>query len=87
MTDRTVENTSRFRLPRRLTPYVFALYMATIMAFLMCLVITFAEFGVDEHYIEKVMNAYRVAMPSAFGCVLIVRPIVVRLVAWTVRAH
>jgi hypothetical protein len=37
----------RFRLPARITPYVFALYMATIMAFLMCLVITLAEFGFD----------------------------------------
>lgn len=75
------------RLPKRATPYVFALYMATIMAFLMCLVITAAEFGVDGHYLENVMNAYKVAMPSAFACVLIVRPIVARLVAWTVHGH
>jgi uncharacterized membrane protein YdjX (TVP38/TMEM64 family) len=77
----------RFRLPARITPYVFALYMATIMAFLMCLVITLAEFGFDEHYLENVMNAYRVAMPAAFVCVLVVRPIVARLVAWTVQGH
>ncbi|WP_237883473.1 DUF2798 domain-containing protein [Pseudomonas sp. PGPR40] len=87
MTDRTSRNTARFRLPKHATPYVFALYMATIMAFLMCLVITLAEFGVDEHYLENVMNAYRVAMPSAFVCVLVVRPIVARLVAWTVQTH
>ncbi|WP_321880220.1 DUF2798 domain-containing protein [Paraburkholderia bannensis] len=60
--------------------------MATIMAFLMCLVITFTEFGLDGHYMENVKNAYRVAMPAAFVCVLIVRPIVMRLVAWTVHA-
>ncbi|MBN3856222.1 DUF2798 domain-containing protein [Paraburkholderia sp. Ac-20340] len=82
----TAQNTLKFRFPRRLTPYVFALYMATIMAFLMCLVITFAEFGVDAHYMENVKNAYRVAMPAAFVCVLIVRPVVMRLVAWTVHA-
>lgn len=87
MTDRTARNTAHFRLPKHATPYVFALYMATIMAFLMCLVITLAEFGVDEHYLENVMNAYRVAMPSAFVCVLVVRPIVARLVAWTVQTH
>jgi hypothetical protein len=81
------QKSARFRLPRRLTPYVFALYMATIMAFLMCLVITVAEFGVDEHYMENVKNAYRVAMPAAFVCVLIVRPLVARLVAWTVHPH
>ena len=87
MTDRTARNTARFRLPKHVTPYVFALYMATIMAFLMCLVITLAEFGIGEHYMENVMNAYQVAMPSAFVCVLVVRPIVARLVAWTVQTH
>jgi hypothetical protein len=35
----------QLRLPQRLAPYVFAFYMATIMAFLMCLIITWAEFG------------------------------------------
>lgn len=79
--------TYRYRFPHRSTPYVFALYMATIMAFLMCLVITFAEFGLDAHYMENVKNAYRVAMPSAFVCVLIVRPLVARLVVWTVHPH
>ena len=86
----TASNTSfnrRIRLPKRATPYVFALYMATIMAFLMCLVITLAEFGLNEHYLRNVMNAYQVAMPSAFLCVLIVRPMVARLVAWTVHGH
>lgn len=79
--------TSVWRLPAWTTPYVFAFYMSSIMAFLMCLVITMAEFGVGEHYLQNVMNAYRVAMPSAFVCVLIVRPLVARLVAWTVRGE
>ncbi|MFJ3485951.1 DUF2798 domain-containing protein [Pseudomonas sp. NPDC090202] len=87
MTDTNLLKTARFRFPKHTTPYVFALYMATIMAFLMCLVITFAEFGLDEHYLKNVINAYRVAMPSAFVCVLVVRPIVARLVAWSVRGH
>lgn len=85
MTDRIPENKAYLRFPRHLAPYVFAFYMAAIMAFLMCLVITLAEFGMNEHYLRNVMNAYRVAMPSAFICVLIVRPIVMRLVAWTVH--
>jgi hypothetical protein len=87
MTEVSTPKTTRLRLPKHVTPYVFALYMATIMAFLMCLVITVAEFGIGEHYMENVMNAYRVAMPSAFICVLVVRPIVARLVAWTVHPH
>ena len=85
MTDATAQKTVRLRLPKQATPYIFALYMATIMAFLMCLVITLAEFGFGEHYMANVMNAYRVAMPSAFVCVLVVRPVVARLVAWTIQ--
>lgn len=87
MDARTLRSAARIRFPRAMTAYVFALYMATIMAFLMCLVITLAEFGFDENYMRNVMSAYRVAMPSAFICVLIVRPIVARLVAWTVRCE
>jgi hypothetical protein len=75
------------RLPRILGPYVFALYMSTIMAFLMCLIITWAEFGLGADYLEKVMNAYRVAMPAAFLCILAVRPLVGRLVVLSVRGE
>ena len=78
--------TARRRLPKGVTPYVFALYMSTIMALLMCLVITLAEFGFDGDYFRNVMNAYQVAMPAAFVCVLLVRPLVARLVALTVQA-
>lgn len=75
------------RLPKPLAPYVFALYMATVMSLLMCLVITIAEFGFTDRYVENVMNAYRVAMPAAFACILLVRPIVAKLVALSVRSE
>jgi len=87
MTAAIEKNTARRRLPKHVSPYIFALYMATIMAFLMSLVITFAEFGIGPHYMENVMNAYQVAMPAAFVCILVVRPIVVRLVGLTVHGH
>lgn len=87
MTDATTKKFARVRFPRHTSPYIFALYMATIMAFLMSLVITFAEFGVGPHYMTNVMNAYQVAMPAAFVCILVVRPIVVRLVGLTVHGH
>ncbi|MBB3307872.1 MULTISPECIES: DUF2798 domain-containing protein [Enterobacterales] len=87
MTAETEKNAARIRLPKHVSPYIFALYMATIMAFLMSLVITFAEFGIGPHYMENVMNAYQVAMPAAFVCILVVRPIVVRLVGLTVHGH
>ncbi|MBK4723701.1 DUF2798 domain-containing protein [Pantoea agglomerans] len=87
MTNAVARNTPRMRLPKHTSPYIFALYMATIMAFMMSLVITLAEFGMGPHYMESVMNAYKVAMPAAFVCILVVRPIVIRLVGLTVHGH
>lgn len=73
------------RLSARATPYVFALYMSTIMAFLMTLVITAANAGIGPDYLSNVLNAYQLAMPAAFVCILVVRPIVTRLVSLTVH--
>jgi len=87
MTNATAKKNLRTRLPVCSAPYIFALYMATIMAFLMSLVITFAEFGMGPHYMANVMNAYQVAMPAAFFCILVVRPVVIRLVGLTVQGH
>ena len=87
MTDAIAKNTRRNCLPKRAAPYIFAFYMATIMAFLMSLVITLAEFGMGPHYLTNVMNAYQVAMPAAFFCILVVRPVVIRLVGLTVHGH
>ena len=78
---------SRRKLSARATPYVFALYMATIMAFLMSLVITAANSGIDNDYLTNALHAYKLAMPVAFLCILFVRPIVIKLVAWTVHPH
>jgi len=49
MTDATTRKFAGVRFPRH-----FTLYMATIMAFLMSLVITFAEFGAGPHYMTNV---------------------------------
>jgi hypothetical protein len=61
--------------------------MATIMAFLMSLVITAANSGIDNDYLSNVLHAYKLAMPVAFLCILVVRPIVIKLVAMTVHPH
>lgn len=76
---------ARRGLPRRLTPVVFAFYMASIMAFLMTLVITLINEGMGPEFMHRVLRAYVLAMPVAFVCVLIVRPLVVRLVALTIE--
>lgn len=79
-------NHSTLKLPRRATPVVFAFYMAAIMAFLMCAVITLANAGLAPDLGRRILHAYAVAMPVAFVCVLAVRPLVLRLVALTVRS-
>ncbi|WP_223547047.1 DUF2798 domain-containing protein [Pseudomonas sp. A-B-19] len=66
------------------TIYVFALYMATIMALLMSLVITAANSGIEIGYLSNALHAYKLAMPVAFLCLLVVRPIVLKLVPLTV---
>lgn len=79
------QSRSRRKLHPGATPYVFAFFMSSIMALLMCFVITAANSGVGEHYLANVLKAYQLAMPVAFACVLVVRPIVLKLVAWTVH--
>lgn len=78
-------SSTRAKLHPAATPYVFAFYMSGIMAMLMCFVITAANSGVQGDYLGNVLKAYQLAMPVAFVCVLIVRPIVARLVTLTVR--
>lgn len=75
---------ARKKLHRRYTPIVFSLYMAAIMALLMCSTIVAVNHGLSAGYVAQVFKAYVVAMPVAFFCVLIVRPVVIRLVAMTV---
>ena len=73
------------QIPKRFTNYVFAFFMAGIMAFLMCMVIVATNIGFHDHYVAHVIHAYLLAMPVAFVCVLFVRPIVVKLVALVVK--
>lgn len=83
MTETIIADTPRIRsrrLPKRAPPVVFAFLMALIMAFLMSCVIVAASSGLTAGYISSVLKAYSIAMPVAFVCVMIVRPLVVRLV-------
>lgn len=88
-------NTAAIRkLPARYTPFVFAFFMSAIMALLMCFVITAASNSLNNEYLPKVMHAYAyayayayaLAMPVAFVCILIVRPMVIKLVGLCVRS-
>lgn len=80
-------NTPFRKIPKQFTPYVFAFFMAGIMAFLMSMVIVAANSGLHAGYVGRVIHAYALAMPVAFCCVLIVRPIVMHLVSQLVDSH
>ncbi|MDR7088058.1 DUF2798 domain-containing protein [Cellvibrio fibrivorans] len=84
MQELTVQSGSK-KLPAKFTPFVFAFYMSAIMAFLMSLIIVAANSGIADHYLAQVIHAYSIAMPSAFFCVLLVRPLVMQLVKHTVK--
>lgn len=84
MQDSSLQASSR-KLHPKYTPIVFAFYMSLIMAFLMSLIIVAANSGITDHYLEQVLHAYRIAMPSAFVCILIVRPLVMHMVKRTVK--
>ena len=77
----------RRRLPPRYAPLVFAFYMSALMTLIMCLVITAVTGGMGPEYLATVAKAYVRAMPVAFVGVLAVRPLVNRLVGWTIAEH
>ncbi|MDL5035164.1 DUF2798 domain-containing protein [Comamonas resistens] len=77
---------NRPKLHKRFTPFVFAFYMAGIMAFLMSCTIVAANSGFGGNYLQRVLSAYALAMPVAFCCVVMVRPLVLKLVAVTVHS-
>lgn len=83
--DITLKPGNSRKLPARFTPFVFAFYMSAIMAFLMSLIIVAANSGIADHYLAQVIHAYSIAMPSAFFCILLVRPLVMTLVKHTVK--
>ncbi len=70
------------KLPKHFSAVAFAFFMSSIMALLMCTV----SGGVAGDFAWRVGKAYMLAMPVAFCCVLLVRPLVVRLVALTVQS-
>lgn len=73
------------KLHSKYTPIVFAFYMSLIMAFLMSLIIVAINSGFTDHYLAHVIHAYLIAMPSAFLCILMVRPLVMVMVKHTVK--
>lgn len=74
------------KLPKKTMPIVFSLYMSLIVAAVMSLVLTALNGGVGYGYLMRALSAYVVALPVAFISVLAVRPLVIKLVGFTVQS-
>ncbi|MDP3168006.1 MAG: DUF2798 domain-containing protein [Hydrogenophaga sp.] len=74
------------KLPHKLSSIAFAAYMAGIIAFVMSAVLTAINMGAGAGFLSRVLQAYAVALPVAFTCVVIFRPFIVLLVKKTVHA-
>ncbi|MGX2950715.1 DUF2798 domain-containing protein [Ursidibacter sp. B-7004-1] len=72
-------------IPAKYTSYVVAFYMAGFMAFLMSMVLVAINTGVGDGYVKRVLFNYSIAMPIAFVCVILIRPIVTKLTNLTVK--
>lgn len=71
--------------PSRYANVLLAFYMALVMALLMSVVLVAINTGITDGYIWRVLYNYAIAMPIAFICVLLVRPMIVRWVQWSIR--
>ena len=74
-----------WKLPARMAPVAFAFFMSGMVSAMMSLAITAMNTGLPPDYLARVVRAYLASWPVAFFGVLAVRPLVVRLVAWTVQ--
>lgn len=74
------------KLPHQLTTIAFAAYMAGIIAFVVSAFLTAINSGVGAGFAASVLHAYAVALPVAFVCVLLFRPVALFLVKKTVHA-
>lgn len=81
-----MKTSAHMKLHRRYTPYVFAFYMAGIVAFLVSCINVALHSGAGTSYWTTVLQAYLSTMPIVFVCIILVRPLAVRLVSFTVDA-
>ncbi len=73
------------KLPSRMAPIAFAFFMSGMVSAMMSFAITAMNTGLPPDYLARAVRAYFASWPVAFFGVLAVRPLVVRLVGWTVQ--
>lgn len=73
------------KLPYRCTPFAFAFYMASMMGLLMCAAIVAIQTNLQSGYVNRVLHTYVFVVPIAFFCILLVKPLVMKLTGLTIQ--
>ncbi|MDO5088130.1 MAG: DUF2798 domain-containing protein [Comamonadaceae bacterium] len=71
------------KLPKKYAGIAFSFYASAIMALIVSGVLVALNTGVGSGYPARLARAYAITWPVAFASLLAVRPLVVRLVAWS----
>ena len=71
------------KLPKNYAGIAFSFYASAIMVLIVSGVLVALNTGVDAAYLARLGRSYLITWPIAFISLLAVRPLVVKLVAWT----
>lgn len=74
------------KIPAKYSGIVFTFYATALMAFIMSAFLVAFNTGVDSGWPLRTLRAYALAWPLAFVSLLSIRPLVLKLVAWTTQA-
>lgn len=72
------------KIPHRYSGIAFTFYATALMAFIMSAFLVAFNTGIDSGWPMRTLRAYALAWPVAFISLLIIRPLVFKLVRWTV---
>lgn len=73
------------KLPKKYAGIAFSFYASAIMVLIVSSVLVALNTGMDAAYPARLVRSYLITWPIAFISLLLVRPLVVKLVAWTTR--
>ncbi|PJJ99872.1 hypothetical protein CO611_05265 [Lysobacteraceae bacterium NML03-0222] len=74
------------KIPAKYSGIVFTFYATMLMAFIMSAVLVALNTGIGSGWPMRTLRAYVLAWPVAFVSLLLIRPLVLKLVAWSTEA-
>lgn len=79
------KGTTMKKLPKKYAGLAFSFYASAIMVFIVSGVLVALNTGIDAGYFARFIKAYIITWPIAFVSLLGVRPVVLKLVEWSVE--